>query len=102
MKLSWETLPLTDPLVVAELECSHNVMIDEKSRWGRHFLRLHKDKLGWFVRTGCRGGNKQRLGRAKVTFVDDKPSLFKFTFASRDAFDAEQSRIFDELYGIEA
>jgi len=107
-KLGWATKSLDDALVASHLEKTlgeprGTVMIDGKSRWGRsqrRHLRLHRDGRGFFVRVGRRGAGKAYLGRCKVTYFDGKPELFQFTFSTQDAFEAEQSRRYDERYNI--
>lgn len=103
-KLGWRTLPLNEETVARHLatqvECHGTVMIDFASRWGRRHLKLHKDRNGYFVRVGRRGSSKQYLGRCKVTYFDGEPTLFQYTSADRDAFDAEQQRKWDAKYGI--
>lgn len=106
-KLGWKTLPLSDDLVASHLatqaECFGTVMIDFGSRLGsRHHLKLHKDRGGYYVRTGRRGSCKEYLGRCKVTYFDGKADLFSYTFASVDAFEADQLRRFDAAHGITA
>ena len=107
-KVGWRTLPLTDVLISAHLDATltalhgGSVMLDEKSRSGRKHLKLHKDARGYYVRIGCRGSSKQYLGRCKVTYLDGEASLFAFTLADRDAFEADQQRRWDERNGFTA
>jgi hypothetical protein len=105
-KLGRKTLPLGDELVATHLatqiECFGTVMLDFASRWGRHHLRLHHDRQGYFVRSGRRGSCKRYLGRCKVTYFDGEPTLFAYTLADQDAFDADQARRWDEKHGIVA
>lgn len=104
-KIGWKTLDLDEQIVAVKLanEISRggSVMIDSASRTGRHHLKLHRDKKGYFVRCGRRGSMKQYLGRCKVTYIDGKPELFAFTLADHDAFEADQQRRWDAKYGIE-
>lgn len=102
-KLGWKTLPLSDELVsshlTAQAECFGTVMLDFASRMGRSHLRLHRDGQGYFVRCGRRGSLKQYLGRCKVTYFDGEPSLFAYTLADHDAFEADQQRRWDAKHG---
>lgn len=102
-KLGWKTLPLTDEVVAAHLatqaECFGTVMLDFASRTGRRHLKLHKDGNGYFVRCGRRGSSRQYLGRCKVTYFDGEPTLFSFTRAHLDAFEADQERRWAEKRG---
>lgn len=104
-KLTWKTLPLTNDLVQAHLaenigEERGTIMLDEKSRWGRSNLKLHKGRDGYYVRVGRRGTTKRVLGRCKVTYLDGKPTLFQFTTAYQDAFEADQDRRWSERHGV--
>ncbi len=104
MKLSWKTLPLTDEAVALHLAdkiaLSSRVMLDSASRSGRSHLRLHSDRGGHFVRIGRRGSCKQYLGRCKVTYFDGEPTLFQFTLADHDAFEADQERRWAAKHGV--
>jgi hypothetical protein len=103
-KLGWKTLTLTDEMVAAhlatQLDCHGTVMLDFSSRLGRRHLRIHKDGAGYFVRCGRRGSMKQYLGRCKVTYLDGEPTLFAFTRADRDAFDADQQQRWEKKHGV--
>lgn len=104
-KLGWRTLALDHPLIGAHLatelaQWRPTVMLDKASRWGRSHLRLHWDAKGYFVRVGRRGANKQYLGRCNVTYLDGSPTLFAFTLADHDAFEADQERRWLERNGL--
>lgn len=103
-KLSWATKSFDDASVAAYLAKTLSgkgyIMINEKSHFGRHHLKLRHDRNGYFVRVGFRGSCKEYLGRCKVTYFGGEPTLLQFTFASHDAFDAEQQRLYEEKYGI--
>lgn len=106
-KLGWRTVGLDDPHVVDHLtheltRCYRpTVMLDSEHRWGRSHLRLHKDRGGYFVRVGKRGANKEYLGKCKLTLFDGVPTLFSFTLASTDAFNADQERRWCVANGID-
>jgi hypothetical protein len=102
MKLSWKTLPLTDETVAAHLAAEDKVMLDSasKARGGRSHLTLHQDRDGYFVRVGGRGSCKQYLGHCKVTYFDGVATLFAYTLADHDAFQAAQAARFDAKHGI--
>lgn len=107
-KLGWRTLALTDELVAAfltkEIGRSYKptVMLASSSRMGRSHLRLYRDSKGYFVRCGRRGSLKQYLGRCNVTYLGGEPTLFAFTTADQDAFDADQDRRWNLKHGITA
>lgn len=109
IKVGWRALPLTDALIQAHLAeklsevHGGTVMLDldQKSRSGRTHLKLHRDRDGkHYVRVGRRGSCKQYLGRCKVTYLDGVATLFQFTLAAHDAFEAEQRRRWDERNGF--
>lgn len=93
----------TDPVAVVladALAKRRSIMIHSLSRSGRSHLKVHQDRGGYFVRTGRNGGCKERLGRCQITYLDGRPTLYQFTLKSRDDFDADQQRRFDERHGI--
>lgn len=101
-KLGWKTVDLDHELAAAHLEeeissSRPHVMIYRPSRRGRSHLRLHRDQRGFFVYVGSRGHDKQYLGRCKITFHDGEPTLFQFTFAQRDAYEAEERRRWEAM-----
>jgi hypothetical protein len=83
---------------------ARNVHLDGVGFGKRSHLRLHKDRDGYFVRRGPRGGNKEYLGRCKVTWLNDDPTplLVQFTLRSNDEFAADQQRRWDAKYGAAA
>jgi hypothetical protein len=89
-KIGWKTLPITDPLIAADLEETRrglgSVMISRKCRYGRHHLKLHRNRAGVpFVRVGVRGSGKMELEFCEVTYLDGVPTLFAYVFKKSEA-----------------
>lgn len=104
-KLGWKTVELTDTDVAAHLSetvaaLRGTVMLANECRFGRKHLRLRKDGKGYFVTVGSRGHDKRYLGRCKVTYFDGIATLFQFTTAVHDEFEAEQDRRWADKHGV--